>query len=121
MTNSNPFYVCEDYFLLIYETKENAAAGRAMPGWVDPAAVAVATAAVAGRLVLRGGVPLYGEAAAEYWSKRLNSRVLFSNPNEPIFLIKKEDKYWHVIIGERVGWIIAEDWIGIKELKNNAK
>ena len=88
MTNNNPFYICEKYYLLIYETKENAVAAPSMAAAAWP----------------------------EYWSKELNSRVSFSNPNEPIFLVKNEGKYWNVIIGERGGWIIVEDWLRLKAL-----
>jgi len=107
---NNPFYACEKYYLLIYETKKIAAWAKATPSpcsaWTAAeVAVAAETAVVAVVAV-----------AAEYWSKRLNSRVLFSNPGEPIFLIKKEDKYWNVIIGEKIGWIIADDWLGLKLL-----
>jgi len=60
------------------------------------------------------------ETAVKFWSEQTNSKVTYSNPSEPIFLIKAEDFYWNVIIGEKIGWIIAEEWLGIKEL-NNAK
>jgi hypothetical protein len=45
------------------------------------------------------------------------SRYKYAEKNTPIFVVKKYGKYWHVIAGERIGWIIAEEWLGIKQLK----
>jgi hypothetical protein len=100
MKTNSSFFVCKDYFLLFYETREDALA---------------ATAADSGRC---GSTSWSRAAAAEanYWSKELNSRVTFSNPGEPIFVIRKDEEYWNVIIGERIGWIIVKDWLEIKPL-----
>ena len=55
------------------------------------------------------------------WSGRINSKIIFSSPNEPIFLIKMEQdaytqrtQYWNVIIGEKIGWIIVHDWMDVR-------
>jgi len=56
----------------------------------------------------------------ENWSVESGRKVLFSQPHEPIFLVEEPvDNFWNVIIGERVGWIIEGDWLGIKELVND--
>jgi len=97
MTN-NQFFITDKVFIFIYETKE--AATKATASWAKAIAVA-------------NEPPLIW---IEYWSKRLNSRVTFSTPNEPIFVIKKDEDYWHVIIGERVGWIVSRGPLGLKEI-----
>ena len=101
----NPFFICKDYCLLIYETKDHATSAAVMA-----AAAFGASAAVA-------GVAKY---YADHWSKPLKSKVLYSNPGDIIFFIRKEfvkeDEFWFVIIGEKVGWIIVRDWMKIEEL-----
>ena len=95
MTN-NPFYVCEKYYLLIYETKEDASPPN--PGF----------SAISDH---------NRKYMSNIFSKELMSTVACSIPGEPIFVVEKEDKYWHVIIGERIGWIIVEDEAELKNLK----
>ena len=56
-----------------------------------------------------GDPEFYAKYYSDYWSKELNSKVTYSNPEEIIFLMRKEfvgyDEFWFVIIGEKVGWI----------------
>jgi hypothetical protein len=59
---------------------------------------------------------------AQLWSQELNMKVTYSNPKEPIFVIEKKGKQWHVIIGEKIGWIVAEEFLEIQPLVvNNGK
>jgi len=94
--NSSQFYVC-DWSLLIYETKDIAA----LPGnHTGKAAIETAE-------------------KVKYWLERdLKSKVEYTQLNEPIFVLKKEenDKFWNVIVGEKIGWIIAEEWMELKLL-----
>jgi len=62
---------------------------------------------------------------------KLTGQIYYSIPNEPIFLLKKKIhkikmfqnplyenvEFWNVIVGEKIGWIIAENNINIKQLE----
>ena len=91
-------FSCKSYYLLIYETRENAAAA-------------------AGDLPAAAVRPTMAKYWSDYWSKWLNSKVLYSQPGEIIFLIRKEfvenKELWFVIIGEKVGWIITYAWLNM--------
>jgi len=101
MSTNNQFYICEEYYLLIYETKAGA--------------IKAVDAVICRADHPRANMAMLMEA--QVFSKRLNLRVSYSQPNEPIFLIKAEEFYWNVIIGERVGWISVRDWHKIKKLE----
>ena len=90
---------------MIYETKVIVKISMAASG---AGAVTVARAAMTKEVVSEWVV---------YWSKELKTKITHSNLNEPIFVIGKEGKFWNVIIGERIGWIIAEDWLELKPLE----
>lgn len=105
----NSLHICEDFYLLIYETKEDAeqvvieSRSRGLPF----GGATECRANVAGNI--------HVTITARIWSIKIKSRVTFSNPGDLIFLIKKEeDKFWNVIVEERVGWIIVYDWMNIK-------
>lgn len=51
----------------------------------------------------------YGRAADEagYWSQKLNTNVSYTIPEDIFFVIEKQEKYWFVISGEKIGWIIV--------------
>jgi len=93
---TNPFYVCEGYYLLIHETQET----------LKEAVVRSATSA------------FYAQDEARYCSEQYKTKVTFSYPNELIMVLSKNGVYWNVIIGERVGWIACSSWINIHPLKN---
>ena len=66
--------------------------------------------------------------SAHMWTIELKSKVTYTTPNEPILLLSYitpesfDGDYWHVIVGERVGWIIAYGWLHMKLLeKQNGK
>lgn len=114
--NTNPFYICQKYCLLIYETRERAAA----------TSKTAMERAHSGDIVERSGVAYWGpdperavRVTADFWSQYLKSKVIFSLPKEPIYVISKDHHYWHVIIGNKFGWIIVRDWLQIKQLENS--
>lgn len=86
-------YVCDDYHLMIYETEEKATLDAAVPATCPQL-----------------------DVDAAYWSKRLKCKVTYSNPKEPIFVISEHVDCWHVIIGEKIGWINYRSWTGIRKL-----
>jgi hypothetical protein len=116
----NRFYICEKFYPFLYVEIESARRAYIL------------------NLRAPNGVP---DAAARsehngqmYWRNRTNGIVHGTKPNEPIFLIEETveefkhqtdtivAKFWHVIIGDKVGWIIVQDWLEIKPLrKDNAK
>jgi hypothetical protein len=55
----------------------------------------------------------------QYYAEILNNQVSFCESAEPIFLIKEDVlqkrigryRFWYVIIGECIGWIIIPAWL----------
>ena len=88
------------YFLLVYETT---AAVVATP----TAEVAAVTCASASN-------------GAKYWSKTLGVNVWFIEASIPMLVlgarISSDISFIHVLAGERPGWIINLDWIGLEIL-----
>jgi len=99
-------FICADYYLLIYEIKEK----------IDSRTVDACVNAFEDDDCIHTQGADSAFIIADYWTKKLNCKVTFSNPSEPIFVIKKCDKFWNVLIGEKIGWIIVEDWLTIKKL-----
>ena len=102
------FYVSK-YPLLIYETQTDALkCGDATAGDCNYPSNVVETIA---------------SLIARYAKEIVLNSVKFSIPNEPIFLLQKvrteycEDELWYVIIGNKIGWIIAKDRIVLECLK----
>ena len=98
-------YICEEFFLLLYPDQEACAvldAARATAVLHHVAEVAEASAA----------------AHATYWTKKLGKSVLYAKKNIPILVLNSKEKFQEVLAGDRKGWIIVEDWLGIKEIIN---
>jgi len=110
MKNNN-FYRCPNY-LLIYETKE-----LAQQAWqkfidclnrndlIDDAAAT--------------SFHMENKGAVAFWTRYLKTKVLFSLPEEPVLVLKKEQEFWNVIIGEKIGWIIDCEWIELERIEEN--
>jgi len=96
---NNNFYICDKYYLLLFPTKELATKSKTQP-------------------LLKENFYSVQEAefSARVWSKHFGSKVVFTSPKEPIFVIEKCDNIWNVLIGEKTGWITAEKWLEIKPL-----
>ncbi len=90
-------YRCPEYYLLIYPTKESMSLN-------DPSPAA----------------EIYDQALAfaNYWSKDLECQVRFSRPNEVFMLLKRDGRYLYVLFGEKPGWILGTNWLGIKRAQN---
>lgn len=99
---NNTFFVCEDYYLFLFET-ENGARDADLLGYFPDK-----------KLIEKG---LSNSVA--WWSTELKEKVTRANPGELVYLLDRIDKWWHVIIGERIGWIIAEDWLSFKTYSTN--
>lgn len=111
----NKFYITK-YYLLIYETMNQAMVGydstAADYTEIRPASLNVAS------------------AVAIEMSKIVKGTVQYSVPEDVIFLLKRvlnpyadtvKYEFWHVIIGEKVGWIIVKDWIRMEEINGPEK
>ena len=90
-------YSCFEYFLLLFPCEETA--GR--PDWF---------AGCWSRAVPRVA------AEAAYWTRELGKSVSYCNPQTPLLVLSVKEKYIEVLAGDRKGWIIVEDWLGIKEI-----
>lgn len=104
MLEVGKLYSCSKYFLMLYPDKKTAAAVlRAGDGGAAlPAAAAFAA------------------ATASYWSKRLGKSVSYCNPKTPLLVLAVEEKYIEVLVGDKRGWIIYQDWCVIKEIVDAA-
>ena len=91
-------YSCSGYFLLLFPDKEAATA---------TATTDAATAADAG-------------ATAAYWSKRFDKPVNYCNTETPLLVLNTEQEYVEVLAGDKVGWIINEDSLNIKDISIEA-
>jgi hypothetical protein len=103
---TNPIYVC-NFYLLVYEKPEDAFKVR-----------------------LSSTKPAGFRNEIDYWLRCYTAnegrKGFYCNPNEPIFVIEKTDRYgngpehqyWNVVVGEKFGWIAVPTWITMTELKN---
>jgi len=48
--------------------------------------------------------------------RNIKSQVLLSQKNVPILVIKKRNFYWHVIIGDKFGWIILNKKTPVRKM-----
>jgi hypothetical protein len=105
---NNKLYIDEKQSLLIYETLE-----FCIRGAVHHVAVCSMTTNI-GRT-----------DTAEYWSRVLGVKAKMVERNTPILLIEKyretvnQYELWHVIAGEKIGWILYGGLTKIKEMAQN--
>ncbi len=92
-------YKCPKFFLMVYPSKEKAAAATRITS------VATVSAEVAVNW-------------ASFWSYRLNCLVHYGKPGEIFIFLERDGIYLHVLFGDAAGWIIHETWLDIKEAQN---
>lgn len=109
--NNNPFYTCEEIQFLLFESVEKAMVARKHGlkkgyGYV-------------GKETFGNYYPVY--PTLDYWSKITKSCVQISEPAKIIYQIKDDYEFWHVIIGDKVGWINVPlmSRKSIKQIENN--
>ena len=100
MLEVGKLYSCSEYFLLLFPDKDTAAAVGA-----HAAAIAATTSA---------------ELAAAYWSKKLDKPVSYCDPKTPLLVLSVKEQYIEVLAGDKVGLIINEDWLELKEIVDEA-
>jgi len=97
MLEVGKLYSCSEYFLLLFPDKDTAAATTTAAD-LDPLAAAVTA------------------IAAAYWTRELGKPVSFCDPETPLLVLSVKEEYIQVLAGDKVGWIINEDWLNIKEI-----
>jgi len=102
-------YSCSKY-LLLYPDRETAVAAVADTSTAAAAAAAAVAATAAWR----------AEASCSYWSNQFDKPVNYYNPQTPLLVLSVKEKYIEVLAGDKVGWIINEDWLNIKEIVDAA-
>ena len=105
MLEVGKLYSCSEYFLLLFADKETAGQCTA----AVPADAAAAAAAAAAR-------------TAAYWNRKLQNQkpISYCNPLTPLLVLSVNEKYVEVLAGDKVGWIINEDWLELKEIVDEA-
>ena len=97
MLEVGKLYLCEEFFLLLYPDQEACAT-----------ASSTAAAFAAG----------FGVAAgAAYWARILGKSVSYTEKKIPLLVLNNKKEYIEVLAGDKKGWIIVKDWLGIKEIK----
>ena len=91
-------YKCSEYYLVIYPSEEASVSGMA-----TRASTAVATRSGAGWV--------------ELWSEVLSCTVRYSEPGEVFMCLEVKSNIAHVLFGEKQGWIINRNWLGLRRVK----
>jgi len=107
MLEVGKLYSCSEYILLLFPDK-------------DTAAYEAAAAAVPAAQLPTCTHPSSWPAACAYWTRELGKPVSYCNPQTPLLVLSVKEKYIEVLAGDKVGWIINEDWLNIKEIINEA-
>ena len=92
MLKVGKLYSCSKYFLTLYPDKETAAEKAAWQFAPD----------------------------AAYRSKLFGKHVSYCDPKTPLLVLSVKEKYIEVLAGDKVGWIINEDWLELKEIVDEA-
>ena len=105
MLQVGKLYSCFEHFLLLFPCQETAGRPnvlRRSAGFIW--AIQTSSARTAA-------------AEAAYWTRELGKSVSCCNPQTPLLVLSVKEKFYEVLAGDRKGWIIVEDWLGIKEIK----
>ena len=54
--------------------------------------------------------------SAAYWSKKFDKPVSYCNPETPLLVLSVKEQYIEVLVEDKKGWIIYQDWLEIKEI-----
>jgi hypothetical protein len=113
--NTNKLHVCPGYFLIVYETENfahHAIETRKATYNGEPSKF------VRNRIreaIARDDL-LAAILTADYWANKFKCKVWAIRPNIPFLILDKRDRYWNVLIGGKIGWIIIRPWLEIKEI-----
>jgi len=108
------FYICRYFYLFLYETKEAAILAK-----IKASPMAGYEYAPSNAAGIQGSERIARNFVRD-WSHILKAKVSVLLPSQPILLLSVEnDKICKVIVGEKIGWIIAEDWLRIDRLERH--
>ena len=97
-------YKCPEYYLLVYPTLEKAVADGRAPGSVSA-----------------GGDAAGAAYWANHWSKKLNCKVRYSNPEDPMLFLEEtkidQERFLRFLLPGFEGWIVWREWLKIEEVK----
>ncbi len=96
-------YTCPKFFLMVYPSKEKASSAK-------PSSIA---AAEDDQTLVAYQV--------NYLSTLLNCQVRCSDIGEIFMFLERDDHYLRVLFGEKQGWIIFRDWLGIEDCAATAQ
>ena len=89
-------YQTNQYYWMLYPSKDTATAAVGVAGRIGAAAVGLSDAV--------GGY-------ADYWSKRLDCNVSYISPKDMFMLLEKEGIFCKILSTEaNIGWIILSQW-----------
>ena len=113
MTENNSFYVCEQFPLFLFETREGAR------DWLGQFNKDMGELFAHMRPSLNycknGCIAECASSVSAY--QRI--QIWPINSGELIFVVEKNKQLWHVIIGEKAGWIAVLDWLNIQPVEQN--
>jgi hypothetical protein len=107
MINSQ-FYTCTTHFLLLYDNLNTAKLAREQT-WENN----LQNDEVSNGSGIVNKFENYVFDEVCYWRASLNCDVTFVKPNTTILIIDEVveglnyDQYWHVIVGEKIGWLLV--------------
>jgi len=104
MLKVGKLYSCSEYNLLLYPDKAAARQADAVAFSCSSAVAHTRSAAV----------------DAGYWSAKLDKSVSYCNPLTPLLVLNADNRYAEVLVGDKVVWIINEDWLELKEIVDEA-
>lgn len=110
MLKVGKLYSCSEYNLLLYPDK---AAARQATRQAD--AVAFSRSSAVARTT-----GTLAAVDAGYWSTKLDKSVSYCNPLTPLLVLNPDNRYAEVLVGDKVVWIINEDWLELKEIVDEA-
>lgn len=58
---------------------------------------------------------------SKFWNSVAKTPVCLSEACETMLVIQKAGMYWHVIIGEKIGWIIMDGRAQVEKLNDGEK
>jgi hypothetical protein len=109
MLKVGKLYSCSEYNLLLYPDK---AAARQADAPSRPSASDRRR-----RWAARSNI---AAVDAGYWSAKLDKSVSYCNPLTPLLVLNADNRYAEVLVGDKVVWIINEDWLELKEIVDEA-
>lgn len=108
-------YVCTSHNLIVYETENfahYAIETRKAVFSKDPSKFARDRMRDA---VAREDFPT-AITTAQYWANKFKCKIWAIKPNVPFLILDKRDKYWNILVGDKIGWIIMRPWLTMKEI-----